>query len=180
MMIVTSYACVTYIAMFTSCWFWKLACSTWIIWRKQYIIVRKHIDMIEMVLRRNDARIGSWENVQRNIRCWNNEEDKPPKWSAKLGSFAPMYWRYSWAWDMLPCGYKEDVYPSSHQKEIYHLRLVCICFLITIIRGVFGEKMYRHNLPPLPRVKTRSTAFNTLGISWVRKRFATPIGVFLN
>ena len=66
---------------------------------------------------------------------------------------------------MLPCSFEEDVYPSSHQKQVYHLPLGSSCIPITMIRGVLGEKMYRHNLPPLPRVKTRSIAFNTLGIS---------------
>jgi len=66
---------------------------------------------------------------------------------------------------MFPRRFEEDVYPSSHQKEINDLSLACICTQQTMTRGVLGENIYPHNLPSLPRVKTRSIAFKALGIS---------------
>jgi hypothetical protein len=48
-----------------------------------------------------------------------------------------------------------------------------------MINGVPAEKTYPQTLPALPPVTAPSTAPTTLGTSLVKKRLATPIGVFL-
>ena len=78
MVIVAGDAGVTCFAMLTPSGFRELTSSTFIIGGKNDIVVGKQIDMIQIVLLRNNPRIRSRKHEQRQIRRRNHHKHNPP------------------------------------------------------------------------------------------------------
>jgi hypothetical protein len=183
MMIVTCDADSTCITVFTPCGFRKLTRPTLVMRRKQHIIIRKNVNMCQIILRRHNPRIRFRKNIKRNKRQGNNRQHNiPPRQQRCPGAgeanqcidetFGPGI-LFHVDVKNTPCPppmrNRYAIYPSTRTPADRQ----------TMITGVFSEKMYPQNLPQRPLVTKRSTRASTLGTSLVKTRFAIPIGVFL-